>query len=196
MVNKFDEAHNGLVSIVLTSLLPYMSIVTLTSKINRVHPRTMAYTCMSAKSDKEAHNGLVSIVFTSFHISQLWPWPLTSKINRVHPLIIVNMSAKFAEEAHNGLVSIMFTRSTHKGCTHTWNTAVLLHVYSHHNAMGGDNNKSCQKTTTLAGRQPSLNGKLQSQGQILVPCERSCHKEYTCAIWNPYLFWFENYGQG
>ena len=27
-------------------------------------------------------------------------------------------------------------------------------------------------------------------------CERSCHKEYTCAIWKPYLFWFESYDQG
>ena len=66
MSGKFDEeAHNGLVSIVFTSLFPYMSIVTLTltSKINRVHPLTMAN--MSGKFDEEAHNGLVSIVFTS-----------------------------------------------------------------------------------------------------------------------------------
>ena len=35
----------------------------LTSKINRVHPLTMANMC--AKFDQEAHNGLVSIVFTS-----------------------------------------------------------------------------------------------------------------------------------
>ena len=34
-----------------------------TSKINRVHPLTMAN--MSAKFDQEAHNSLVSIVFTS-----------------------------------------------------------------------------------------------------------------------------------
>ena len=30
----------------------------------------------------------------------------------------------------------------------------------------------------------------------MVPYERSCHKEYTCAIWKPYYFWFESYGQG
>ena len=40
-----------------------MSIVSLTSKINRVHPLTMAN--MSSKFYQEAHNGLVAIVFTS-----------------------------------------------------------------------------------------------------------------------------------
>ena len=107
-------------------------------------------------------------------------------------------------------------------------------------------NKSCQKTTMLAGRQPSLNrshglsfskvrqtSRSRSPGQKLwyhvkglvtmnthVQYEspissskkvmakvkvfqsrsnfkvkvtwskiRSCHKEYICAIWNPYLFW-------
>ena len=58
MVNmsaKFDEeAHNGLVSHLVTSLLPYMSIVTLTSKINRVHLLTMVN--ISAKFDKDEHN--------------------------------------------------------------------------------------------------------------------------------------------
>ena len=57
MSAKFDEeAHNGLVSMVFTSLFPYMSIMTLTFdlKINRVHPLTMVN--MFAKSDKEIHN--------------------------------------------------------------------------------------------------------------------------------------------
>ena len=40
-----------------------MSIVTLTFKIDRVYPLTMAN--MSAKFDQVTHNGLVSIVFTS-----------------------------------------------------------------------------------------------------------------------------------
>ena len=33
--------------------------------------------------------------------------------------------------------------------------------------------------------------KLQGQGHQVkkVPCERSCHKEYTCAILEPYYFW-------
>ena len=31
---------------------------------------------------------------------------------------------------------------------------------------------------------------------FMVPCERFCKKEYTCAIWKPFLFWFESYGQG
>ena len=50
-----------------------MSIVTLTfdlwpltSKINSVHPLTMAN--MSAKFDQEEHNGLVTIVFTSLFL--------------------------------------------------------------------------------------------------------------------------------
>ena len=35
-----------------------------------------------------------------------------------------------------------------------------------------------------------------TRSNFMVPCERSCHKEYTCAIWKPYHFWFESYGQG
>ena len=47
-------------------------------------------------------------------------------------------------------------------------------------------NKSCQKTTTLAGRQQSWlkflkrrsNFKIKpTRSKITVPCERSCHKE-------------------
>ena len=34
-----------------------------------------------------------------------------------------------------------------------------------------------------------------TRSKIIVPCESSCHKEYTCAIWKPYLFWFVSYGQ-
>ena len=30
----------------------------------------------------------------------------------------------------------------------------------------------------------------------MVTWGRSCHKEYTYAIWKPDLFWFESYGQG
>ena len=117
-----------------------------------------------------------------------------------------------------------------------------------------NNNKSCEKTTTLARRQPSINSsqgssfskvKLQGQGRkvktygimwkvlsrrnnvynmkalslvvwklwprlkffksrpnvkvtrskIMVPYERSCHKEYKCAVWKRYHFWFESYGK-
>ena len=114
-------------------------------------------------------------------------------------------------------------------------------------------NKSCQKTTTLAGRQPSLNRhprlkffksrskfKVKNYGtmwkvlswgihmgnmkalpvvvfklwpmlkflkrrskfkvkvtrsKIVEPCERSCHNEYTCEIWKPYVLWYLSYGQ-
>ena len=42
--------------------------------------------------------------------------------------------------------------------------------------------------------------KLKGQGQkvkkIMVPRERPCHKEYTCTILKPCLFWFESYAQG
>ena len=73
MVNnsgKFDEEiHNGLVD--LYHVHKFISIYVhcdldlwpLTSKINRVHPLTLAN--MSAKFNGEAHNGLVAIVFTS-----------------------------------------------------------------------------------------------------------------------------------
>ena len=27
---------------------------------------------------------------------------------------------------------------------------------------------------------------------VHVPCDRSCHKEYTCAMLKPYRFWFES----
>ena len=68
MSGKFYvEAHEGLVSIMFTSLFPYvycdLDLWALTSKMDRVHPLTMAN--MYAKFDEEAHNGLVSILFTS-----------------------------------------------------------------------------------------------------------------------------------
>ena len=158
---------------------------------------------------------------------------------------MVNISAKFDKETCNGSVSIVFTRSM-PGRTHG-TTAALL--YPHRNALRGDN-KRCQKTTTLARQQPSLNSswgksfskvdqtsRSRSWGQklwyhvkglvtknthvqyespllvrklwprlkffksrsnfnvkvtrskIMVPCESSCHKKYTCAIWKPYHFW-------
>ena len=119
MVNmsaKFDKAaHNGLVSIVFTSLLPYMHIVTLTFDL--WPPKSLGdhliMVNMSAKFNEEVHNG-----FSLYHVHKLISinvncdldlWPVTSKINRVHPLTMANMSAKFDEKAHNGLVSIMFT---------------------------------------------------------------------------------------
>ena len=55
MSAKFDEkAHNGLASIVFTSLFPYvycdLDLWPLTSKINRVHPLIIVN--MSAKFDE------------------------------------------------------------------------------------------------------------------------------------------------
>ena len=35
-----------------------------------------------------------------------------------------------------------------------------------------------------------------TRSTILVPIERSCHKEYSYVIWKPYLFWLGSYGQG
>ena len=67
MVNmsaKIDkEIHIGLVSIVFTGVFPYIFIVTLTSKISRVHPLTLSN--MFTKFEQEAHNGLVATMFTS-----------------------------------------------------------------------------------------------------------------------------------
>ena len=59
MSAKFDEeAYNGLVSVVYTSLLQYvycdLDLWLLTSKFNRVHPLTLP--SMSAKVDETAHN--------------------------------------------------------------------------------------------------------------------------------------------
>ena len=76
----------------------------------------------------------------------------------------------------------------------------FIYIYNIHVRV--EVNKSCQNTTTLAVRQPSLNRSHEikffesrsnfkvkvMRSKIMVPCERSCHKEYTCAIWKPYLF--------
>ena len=119
MSAKFDqEAHNGLVSIVFTSLFPYMSIVTLTFDL--WPPKSIAsilspwLTCLPSLIKKYTMVQFLSYSQAYFHICPLCLdlWPLTSKINRVHPLIMVNMSAKFDKETCNGVVSIVFTRST------------------------------------------------------------------------------------
>ena len=127
MVNmsaKFDGvAHSGLVSIMFTSLLPCVSIVTLT--FNLWPPKSIAFilslwlTCLPSLMKKHKRfslhlvHKLISIYM--YVNCDLALWPLTSKINRVHP---VNMSAKFDKEIHNGLVSIMFTRSKRDGHTY------------------------------------------------------------------------------
>ena len=145
---KFDwEAHNGLVSIVFTSLFPYMSIVTLTFDL--WPPKSIGFipspwsTCLPSMIKKSTKVKSLSCSQGYFHICPLWPWPLTSKINRVHPLIILNMFAKFDKEICNGLVSMVFTRSSHgrtDGRNHArmdGTTAALL--YPHRNALRGDN---------------------------------------------------------
>ena len=71
MYAKFDEeSHNGLVSIVFTSLFPYLSIVTLTFDL--WSPKSIGSILIiliivniSANFDEEAHNGFVSMLFTS-----------------------------------------------------------------------------------------------------------------------------------
>ena len=35
-----------------------------------------------------------------------------------------------------------------------------------------------------------------TRSKMFVPHERSCHKEYTCEKWKPYLYWFISYDQG
>ena len=75
MSAKFDqEAHNGLVSIVFTSLFPYMSIVTLTFDL--LPPKSIGF-------------------ILSPWLTRLPSLINKSKINRVHPLTMVNTSAKF-----------------------------------------------------------------------------------------------------
>ena len=61
--------HDGLVSILFTSLFPYMFIVTLTFDL--WPPKSIGFilspwliTNISAKFDEEAHNGLVAIMYT------------------------------------------------------------------------------------------------------------------------------------
>ena len=68
MSAKYDkEIHNSLVSIMFTSLFPYMSIVTLTFDLwpSKSIGFILTMPNMSAKFDQEAHKGLVSIVLTS-----------------------------------------------------------------------------------------------------------------------------------
>ena len=57
----YEEAHNSLVSIMFTSLFPYLYIVTLTFDPKKVNPLPMAN--IAAKF-YEAYQGLVSIMFT------------------------------------------------------------------------------------------------------------------------------------
>ena len=68
MSAEFDEeSHDGLVSIVFTSLFPYISIVTLTFDLWPLKSIGFILTManMFAKFDEKAHNGLASIMFTS-----------------------------------------------------------------------------------------------------------------------------------
>ena len=83
----------------------------MTSKINRVHPLTMAN--MSAKFDQEAHNSLVAIVFTRLFPSMsivtltfdLWPPESIGSILSSWLTCLPSLIKKI----HNGLVFITFT---------------------------------------------------------------------------------------
>ena len=167
MVNmsaKFDkEVHNDLVSMMFTSLLcsqAYYHIYLfwpwpLTSKINRVHPLTMAN--KSDQFDEESHNHLGSIMFTSLfpYIYQLWPWPLTS----------VLQNQKSSSSRHSEHVCQVWWRRTwwfgpfgvHKvkrtdGHTHMDGTTAAL-LYPHRNALRGDNEWFCHKESYSRKRQ-------------------------------------------
>ena len=147
---KFDEeAHNGLVSIMFTSLFLYVLIVTLTFDL--WSPKSIGsilslwLTCLPSLMKK--HITVKSLSCSQAYLCvnfDLDLWPLTSKINRVHPLVIVNMSAKFDEDMHNNLVAIVFTRirrDAHMdGRTegHTDGTTAAL-LYPLRNALRGDN---------------------------------------------------------
>ena len=59
---------------------------------------------------------------------------------------------------------------------------LLLSIYSQTNYQFCQLvNKSCQKTTTLTRRQPSIKA-VKVKAFKVGQCERSCHKEYTYAI--------------
>ena len=114
MSAKFDkEARNGLVFIVFTNLIPYMSIATLTFDL--WPQKSIGFilsswlTCLPSLTKKYTTVLSLSCSQAYFHICPLWPWPMTSKINRIYRLIMVNMSAKFDKEICNGVVSIVFT---------------------------------------------------------------------------------------
>ena len=111
---KFDEEiYDGKVSIVFTSLFPYMCIVTLTFEF--WPPKSIGlilspwFTCLPSLIKKHTTVQSLPCSQAYFHQCPSWPWPLTSKINRVNPLTLLNMSVKFDKEAHNGLVTIVIT---------------------------------------------------------------------------------------
>ena len=77
MSAKFDEeAHNGLVCIVFTSLSLCVNcdldLWPLASKINRVHPLVIVN--MSAKFDEDVNNSLVAIVFIRIRCDARTDW--------------------------------------------------------------------------------------------------------------------------
>ena len=87
MSAKFDqEAHNSWVSIMFTSLFPYMSIVT--STFDLWPPKSIGIfspclTCLPSLTKRHTTVTSLSCSQAYFHICPLWPWPLTSKIKRV-----------------------------------------------------------------------------------------------------------------
>ena len=123
---KFDEVvHNGLVSIMFTSLLPNyvyydLDLWPITSKINRVHPLTM--TNMSAKFDEGTHNGLVYRVHKLISIyiyCDLDLWPMASKTNTVHHLVILNMCVMIKLHTAN-LTNVKRHEQVQKSCICIW----------------------------------------------------------------------------
>ena len=86
MSAKFDqEAHNSLVSIMFTSLFPYiMPIVTLTFDL--WPPKSIGFilspclTCLPSLIKKHSTVESLSCSQAYFHICPLWPCPLTSDL--------------------------------------------------------------------------------------------------------------------
>ena len=109
---------------VLTKLFPTFSIVTLTSKINRVHPLITGNIC--AKFDTNTHVGSLyvhKVVYSDLD-------PLSIKINRGDHLIMVSISFKFDDDVPNGSISITFTRSRFDAQT-CWATVAKANLHQH-----------------------------------------------------------------
>ena len=165
----------------LISIYVHCDLWPLTCKINRAHHLIMVN--MSANFDKEICNGLVVVVF--YVHCDLDLWPLTSKINRVHPLIMVNMSTKFDKEICNSLGVITFTRST---LTATCCPEIIIRVVRRQLRSPGGNHHWIEAMVNVFQTRSNFKVKVK-RSKIMVPCKRSCHKEYTCAIWKPYHLW-------
>ena len=122
MSAKFEEAHNGLVSIVFTSLFLYMSIVTsdLKNQWGSSSPYGYRVCQVSWRSTQQFSLYLVHKLkkkLISIYVNcdlDLWP---PKSIGFILSSLWTCMPSLM--NRHNSLVSIVFTRSKRDGHTHT-----------------------------------------------------------------------------